>query len=809
MITRIHLSSYAHSSMNRTEKVALARRTAAEGLVLLKNEGNVLPLRPQQEVVLMGVTGYCCHRMGWGSGDMLAQPTVQYDRALADAGIRIDQEVADFYRRQMLDKADAFRTINRNWWKWSVRFPEPFKKDAEFAQFVAGKRAKTCLVVIGRNNGESTDLQDGPGSFRLHWEEDFLLKLACANFDNVVVLLNVCGVIDTEFLDKFPVKAVLLTSLLGETSGSAVADVLTGAVNPSGKLATTWAKRYRDYPTTDCFNSLEVPYHEGIYVGYRYFDTFGVEPRFPFGFGLSYTTFSVKASSPVAKGLKVSVRATVKNTGSVAGRETVQCYLSAPDGKLEKPYQDLCAFAKTPVLEPGATADVSLDFDMADLASYCGKTESYVLEAGDYAVRVGTSSRSTHVAGLLRLDRTVVTLRTKNHFGYDLTGVRLLSKQGAKPYTYRGEAKELASAPVVKLDVSKFRTATAPADPKPALLRAKSGKKKTWTLADAAKGACTVENVVAQFSDAELASCVNGVLFDDFRPEGQTTGVGGFDGKVRGEASEFWHSDKYGIPVNNCADGPSGVRLSIFNEDPAKDSEMAGTMVAFPCGTCVAQGWDEGAAEAFGRAVSNDMALADIDGWLAPGLNIHRNPLCGRNFEYFSEDPLVSGRMAAAIVRGVQRKADGTPSGRYATVKHFAVNNQEFERGVENNVVSERALREIYLRAFRYAVTLGKPLALMTSYNRFNGDWCATTKPLLTSVLRGEWGFDGMVMTDWWNAADPCRHCSSGNDLQMPGNPEKRAKLLAGLQSGKVNRAEVQASAVRILELVLRTTFNR
>ncbi len=789
--------------MKRPEKVAAARKTAADGIVLLENKG-VLPLAEGAEVVLMGVTGYACHRMGIGSGDMLAQATVQYDRALIDAGIRVFPPVADFYRNHILSKKEQFTNVNRNWWKWTTRFHEP-EYNAAFDELVKGKRKTPCIVVIGRNCGESIDLTDCPDSFRLHYEETKLLETACANFDDVIVLLNVCGVLDISALERFPVKAVAVTSLLGETSGHAVADVLTGAVNPAGRLTTTWAKRYSDYPTTDCFASMHVPYREGIYVGYRYFDTFGIEPRYPFGYGLSYTTFSVKAAAPVVKGAKATVKATVRNTGRRAGAQVVQCYLSEPDGKLEKAYQQLCAFAKTPVLEPGESADVELTFDLREFAAYCEKCACYVLEPGDYFVRVGVHSRDTHIVGALRLPKLVKTMQTVNRCvapAADLAGLRLISKAGATPYTYAAEAKEKAAAPVTELSAAAFKTFTpgAPVAARP--LKKKRGG-KTVTLADVLAGKATTSDVVAQFNDRELANCVSGVIFADLKAAGETTGVGGVDGIVRGEASEFWHSTKYGIPASACADGPSGIRLTIFGDEPEKDTETACAMVAYPCGTALAQGWDADAAENFGRCVESDMELAGIDGWLAPGLNIHRNPLCGRNFEYFSEDPLVSGRMAAAISRGVQTRADGRPTGRYVTIKHFVTNNQEFFRGDEENTVSERALREIYLRGFERAVKEGAPRALMTSYNRFNGDYCATTADLLDGILRAEWGFEGLVMTDWWNGADNKRHQSSGNDVIMPGVVSKRDTVEHGLADGSVDRAAVQRSAVRVLDAIV------
>ena len=692
----------------RLEKLAVARRAAAQGLVLLKNDGGALPLARDREVVLMGVTSYFCHRMGFGSGDMLAQRTVQYDEGLANAGVKLFQPVADFYRRGILAKKECFQTINRNWWKWSYRFPEPATKDDEFAALVAGHRDLPCVVTIGRNCGESVDLSAGGetgsggecgyNSIFLHWQEEQLLRLACQNFDNVVVLLNVCGVIDTSWLDKYPVKAVLVTSLLGETSGDAVADVLTGRVSPAGKLTTTWARRYRDYPTTDCWGTMQIPYREGVFLGYRYFDTFGVEPRFPFGFGLSYTTFSVKAGAVSARGSKAKLSATVRNTGRAAGAEVVQCYVSMPAGKLEKPYQDLVAYARTPELAPGASCRVELAFDLAQFASYDEAAAAFVLEKGDYVVRVGTSSRATHVAGVLRLPRTVTTEKVFARFAKaDLSDLRLLSRKGAKPFSYAGEKAEIAAAKAVALDPAAIKCVAKPdldKEPFKDLPKPKAGA-ATVTMRDVLAGRATVAQVVAQMDDRELASCVNMLVFDDMRGavEGGT-GVGGFEGTIRGEASEIWHSDKYAIPPSPVADGPSGVRLSIFNEDPAKDSEMARTVVAYPCGTALAQGWDDAAATAFGRSVQADMELARIDGWLAPGLNLHRNPLCGRNFEYFSEDPLLAGRMAAAISRGVQEREDGSPSGRYVTIKHFCTNNQEHERGALPARVPLRVRRE-------------------------------------------------------------------------------------------------------------------
>ncbi len=782
----------------QAENLNAARRIGANGIVLLKNDENMLPIAPGSEIVLLGVTGYACHRMGVGSGDMLAQNTIQYDYAMREAGIRVFKPVADIYHDFISSHADTFNNVNTRWLCWTSRFPEPKLDESIFA----GKRDRPCLVVIGRNLGEAADLKNEEGSFILHPEEVDLVRMACAHFNHVAVLLNVCGPLDISALEGLPVQAILVTSLLGEMSGRAVADVVTGAVNPAGRLTATWAKRYEDYPTTAGFGRLEIPYHEGIFVGYRYFDTFGVAPRYPFGFGLSYTTFSIAASAPRVNGTQVVVDATVTNTGNRAGAQVVQCYLSEPDGELEKAYQQLCAFVKTPVLVPGESKVVTLAFDLSNFASYCEKTASFLLDPGDYFVRVGSHSRDTHVVGVLRLAEEVVTMRTVNRCvadTEDLARLHLLSKMGATPFSYPDEIAEKATAPVVMLSPAAFRT-TVPSEPcQPRPLRKQPGQ--TRTLADVLCATATTEEVVAQFSRRELADFVNGKVIPKKSGE-WNSGAGGENGAVFGEAAEFCSSSRYGIPASKCADGPSGVRLSIFGDHPYK-TEMAGLMVALPSGTALAQGWDTVAAERFGRCILSDLELADIDGWLAPGLNIQRNPLCGRNFEYFSEDPLVSGRMAAAIVRGVQIREGGRPSGRYLTLKHFCGNNQETDRGHENNIISERALREIYLRGFEYGVREGHPISLMTSYNKVNGRFCATNAELLNGILRAEWGFDGFVMTDWWNEAPKNRHQEAGNDAIMPGKIEYRAEVEKGLTDGSIDRAAVQASAVRILDATL------
>ncbi len=809
--------------MTREEKVLIARKTAASGMVLLKNDGRALPLRPGSKIALWGITSYHCHRMGAGSGDMPAQPVREYNEGLAAAGLDLTGPLDDFYQGVLRDKADFYSHINKNGWNnWSFRFPEP-----DTAPAPAAFRDRTAVVTLGRNAGEAVDLSNTPGSFLLDPEEERLLEKVCAGFGAVVVLLNVCGVVDVSFLDRFPnIKAVLLTGLAGETGGDAVADVLTGKVCPSGRLAMTWGKHYEDYPTTRNFAAEEVPYNEGVYVGYRYFDTFDVEPRFPFGFGLSYTTFRETADHVSVRGPTVSLRVTVENTGDVAGAQVVQCYLSSPSGKLDKPFQALCGFGKTQVLEPGGKETLDLSFDLRTMASYDESAASEILEKGDYLLRVGVSSRDTRLACVLRLSETVVVRRLHTLFRTALNLRSGFGAAGPARLVARDKA-ELVSAPVFPLDPDAL-VAASPAE-KPAL---PPPPRRAWTplsdeqygpggllerrartLQDIQAGTCSPADVVGQFTSEELARCVIGFNPGQTAPAGNS-GAGEMKGITDGEAGELWRSEVYGIPPSNCADGPSGVRLAGFAREETVPA-LAPLPVAYPSGTLVAQTWDAAAAEDFGRCASDDLAAVGVDGWLAPGVNIQRNPLCGRNFEYLSEDPLLSGQLGGRVVRGVQlrKRADGreVPTGRYATMKHFAANNQEKDRDHENNIVSERALREIYLKSFWWCNEVGRPLAVMTAYNKINGEFCATNPALLTTLLRDEWGFDGLVMTDWWNRADRLRHCAAGNDLQMDGwkfaHDGLVTTLTDALSTGAMDRRTAEISAARVLDLILRTKF--
>ncbi len=787
--------------MLRQEKLDYARRAAADGMVLLKNDNGTLPISLDSKIALFGTTSYRGFRMGWGSGDMMAQRTVQIFEGLKAAGYSVNAEIEKIALDWVDAHAEEYKGYNREWNKWVYRFNEFDISDDDIAN--AAKVSDVAVITIGRCSGEADDLKNEEGFHKLHKEELDLIKRVSSVFSKVVLLLNVCGVIDLTPIEALNIDSIVDISLCGEQLGNSVADIVSGKVNPSGRLSTTWAKKYEDYPTREGIDTLVVPYNEGIYVGYRYFDTFGVEPRYPFGYGLSYTDFAMKSYDPQIEGPIVDFCVEVENTGKVAGREVVQCYISAPDGKMEKAYQELCSYVKTDVIKPGEKEEVVVSFDLTEMACYCEKCAKYVLEPGKYVVRVGNSSRNTKVAFIINVEKLVVCSVVSNRLVPEEGTLNLLSKKDATPYTYDGEAEEIANAQVLELDCDSVEPVICEKyeDNMPKELVAKNDG-KLYTLEDVENNICDIEDVVAQFSDEELSYMLNGVIYSG---SDANANVGSMSSKVRGAAGEMWTSDKYKIPTNACADGPSGVRLAMFNTPESDDSDIAKEVVSYPSGTCLANSWDRDAAYMLGVCVRDDLEYTDIEGWLAPGVNIHRNPLNGRNFEYMSEDPLLAGNIGAYITIGVQYDEDGEPTGRYVTIKHFACNNIEYERGLSDSRASERALREIYLKPFQITVTTSAPLAVMTAYNKINGEFAATNFDLLNGILRGEWGYDGMVMTDWNNAAVPKRHAIAGNDLIMPGC--HRSKILDGLKDGTLPKADAQACAVRILLTILRSNF--
>lgn len=786
--------------MTRQEKMTFARQAAADGMVLLKNDNCALPINKDKKIALFGICSYRCFRLGWGSGDMMAQSISQINEGLKDAGYNINTEIEEIclnYVNQLPDQ----RLMNRSWDVWTWRQDE-IKLDNSVVE-ASAKKSDIAVITLGRNSGEGFDLKDEEGYFRLHSDEINLVKSVSKIFKQTILLLNTCGPLDLREIDDCNIDAILDVSLGGETFGYAVADIISGKVTPSGKLTTTWAYKYDDYSTKEGITTKEVPYKEGIYVGYRYFDTFGVTPRYPFGYGLSYTEFKNEVIDITLDGQIAELTVKVTNIGKLNGREIIQCYLSSPQVKLEKAYQELCAYAKTDILEPNESCELLISFDLTEMASYDEERASFILEAGKYYVRVGNCSRNTKIACAINVSNEVICDIVKNRC-VKQNNFEELSNKNAVCYSYSDEESEKANAKTFDFDCNSVETVIHNVIENVPVKLLEKKCDNFVNLNDVIDGKATVEDVVAEFSNEELADILNGVIYEGANANAN---VGSMAIKVRGAAGEMWSSEKYAIPVNACADGPAGVRLAIFTTPIETDTDLSREVVAYPSGTCMANSWDLESARKFGECVRNDLEISDIEGWLAPGINIHRNPLNGRNFEYLSEDPLIAGKIGAYITIGVQYDDNAESTGKYATVKHFACNNIEYERGVSDSQVSERALREIYLKCFKIAVEEGRPHAIMTAYNKINGTFASTNYDLLMGILRGEWDYEGIVMTDWNPCANPQEHVHACNDLIMPGRFRKQ--IIEGIENGNVKKEEAQLCATRLLKLILKTNFKQ
>lgn len=851
-------------SERERRNMARVRNAAAEGMVLLENNG-VLPLPGgTKSIALLGSGARFTVKGGTGSGDVNSRNTVNIEQGLEAAGLVIttkalldkyDQEVSDA-KAAYYDRMKMFMEKEGPEKLWMMLFSQPFVApvmDPVTIGELAGTRADAAVYVVSRNSGEGRDRKVEEGDYELSAaEKDSIAALAQA-YGNVIVVLNVGGVIDTKFLrSQSGIGAVLLMSQAGNVGGDALADVLMGKSVPSGHLATTWAENYLDYPNAANFsymngNNDDEYYTEGIYIGYRYFDTFNIAPAYPFGYGRSYTTFDVKTEDVSLTGSKAAFRVKVTNTGNAhSGKEVVQVYCSAPQGRLEKPYQQLAAYAKTKLLAPGESETLMLEFPMESTASYDEEKAAWVMEPGSYILRVGTHSRATTVAAVVTLAEEVITQQAENHMKPDCE-LKLLSAKGVKAYSYPGEEAEITAAPRLVLHAESI-PATTFRYSVPAVTMAPPKHGQKITLPDVMNGRASIEEMVAQLTVRELAELCVGTARGGW---GSGSTIGAASAAVPGAAGDTTSLmiDDRDIRNMVLADGPAGLRLQKSFMADAKGNVLPGGeppfpgfellmsaqpqpeippdavtyyqyCTAIPIAAMLAQTWNLPLVEEMGDLVGGEMEEFGVTLWLAPGMNIHRNPLCGRNFEYYSEDPLVSGLCAAADTKGVQKhRGVGT------TIKHFACNNQEENRMHTNAHVSERALREIYLKGFEIAVRTAQPLSIMTSYNLVNGVHSANNRELLTSIARDEWGFEGFVMTDWGTTgnSDSAREnkygCSNaagciwaGNDLTMPGCQADVDEIVrsVGASEGSVDYpltlGELQACAKRILTVLMRSS---
>ncbi|MDO5392230.1 MAG: glycoside hydrolase family 3 N-terminal domain-containing protein [Eubacteriales bacterium] len=852
---------YASLSQEKSEREIrnenLVRKLAPEGMVLLKNDG-ILPLQTKPEkIALYGRGVRNTVKGGTGSGDVNSRSVVNIEEGFKAEGMRItSQKWLDRYQavceENVKERGTKIKKIlDEEGRDGLLKILALYKEDPDeiliTEEDVKEDFAKLALYIISRNSGEGIDRKAEGGDYKLSQIEEENIRTLRGHFEQVILVLNVGGAIDTSCINESGVNAVLLMSQPGSSAGSVLADVILGNAYPSGHLTTTWAKQYQDYPNADKFSYqngdiCDEYYTEGIYVGYRYFDTFNIEPAYPFGYGLSYTTFSQKVQNIKIEQNQLKLSVEVKNEGEYAGLEVVQVYYSAPDGKLEKPYQELVAFAKTKELKAGESELVEMSFSLMDMASYDEETASYILEKGEYLIRVGSHSRNTHIAATLMLNETAVTAKLTNKLSVDVE-MKYFSKP-ADTYSYPEEEQERRNAVRLEFELEpETEHAVQNTDSSFGKTEKSSVGKHKLTVEDIENGNCSLEEFTADLTVTELVSICVGSARSGMGAE-STVGAASAvcPGAAGDTTSELLESRK--LPNMVLADGPAGLRLlkhfvtdsegnyieglgepsfnsvlEVFGiippERPDNARDYYQYCTAIPIATMLAQSWNISLIEKIGSLVGEEMEEYGIQIWLAPGMNIHRNPLCGRNFEYYSEDPLLSGKCAAADTIGVQ-----SHSGRGTCIKHFALNNQEDNRAHVNAHCSERAIREIYLKGFEIAVKESKPLSIMTSYNLVNGIHSANNKELLTDICRGEWGFEGFVMTDWGTTGDgemklapnqkypdsSAAGCiEAGNDLIMPGTQKDVTNILEAVEKGELSVDALRACAGRIVKTIFKT----
>lgn len=829
------------------------RELASECIVILENDG-VLPLCPgNRKIALFGNGAKDTVKGGTGSGDVNSREVICIEDGLKAAGFEITtHERLEKYSKKLVEsKASYMEEIEamakeKNVPTLMAMFAKPYESlqmEPISEEEVKRSETDTAVYVLARNSGEGKDRDYKPGDYLLREDEERNIRFLADHYERFIVLLNVGGIIDTEVLKSISgINAIVLIGQTGNAGGHIVADFLAGKSIPSGKLTDTWAVRYEDYSNSKSFshnngNTDDEYYTEGIYVGYRYFDTFGVEPSYCFGYGKGYTEFALRTENAAIENQALHLEVKVSNIGEkYSGKEVVQAYYSAPEGSLEKPYQELAGFAKTKLLSPGENEVVRIVFPIAQMASYDMNDAAWKLEKGEYLIRVGNSSRNSEIAAVLSLSETVVTEQLKN-ICKDVNDVEELRAPKAKRTLSEKELAEYKTAVHIELDVNSIETVCCQyQSERPVYEDHRKGEQ--LTLTDVKEGKAALEELVAQLTVEELADLCVGT----FRSGGSGESVvGSASAAVPGAAADTTSKliAVRKIPNLILADGPAGLRLQThfkttadgellpggemfgmdikpFPEDTPKDAvDYYQYCTAIPVATSLAQSWNMELIEEIGKLVGKEMQQYHVHLWLAPGMNIHRNPLCGRNFEYYSEDPVLSGKCAAADTRGVQSFA-----GQGTTIKHLAVNNQEDNRMFSNSHVTERTLREIYLKGFGIAVKEAQPYSIMTSYNLLNGIHTANHYELLQTVARDEWGFEGVVMTDWFSSQDTSKlgetsdiypwsssvQCIyAGNDLQMPGCVSNITDIIEAVNEKKeITLGDLQFCAMNILKVMLK-----
>lgn len=824
-------------SQREKDNAILAREAAAEGFVLLKNEAQTLPLKPGTKIGLYGAGAVRTIKGGTGSGDVNNRYNVNIYDGLKNAGYEITSvEWLDGYDSCYIQareswKSEIFRKLteecNGNFFEAYSTTPFSMPAGAAIDEAAAKEDgAEIAMYVLTRIAGENADRRDEAGDYYITEEERAQIAALCEAYEKVILVVNTGGLIDLAFTDEFPnITAVLQFVQAGQEGGNALADVISGKVTPSGKLVDSWALDYMDYPNAAYFSHksgdvYREEYREGIYVGYRYFDTFDVPVRYSFGYGLSYTEFDLKVTG-ISKQISaqgkptLSVSVDVINTGAAySGKEVVQVYVSCPQGKLPKEFRRLAAFGKTKLLAPGETQSLTLSMELYQLASYSEEQAAWLLETGTYGIWVGNALSTAALCGTFVLDETKVLVQCE-HICPLKESLEELQPDKAKleekqtAWLRKAEERKL---PKVQISAKELPTETVVYE----------------KLQDQYPG--RAGEIVDQLSTEELIALATG---DPAKDQGASA-LGSAGQTVPGAAAEtvtVAEKAPYYVASIVLADGPAGLRLRSeyqVREDGSIDGgdfldgfengyfaepkESKGIVyhqycTAIPVGTLLAQSWNLELMHTLGRMIAGEMNEFEVTLWLAPGMNIHRNPLCGRNFEYYSEDPLLAGSMAAAMTQGVQ-----SIPGCGTTIKHFACNNQEDNRMGSDSILSERTLREIYLKGFETAIRSAQPMAMMTSYNLINGVHAANNYDICTKAARDEWGFAGAIMTDWTTTTDSTAgECTAagcmkaGNDMVMPGDMRDHASIRQALKDGTLDIRELKRCVYHTIKIILQS----
>ena len=824
-------------SQREKDNAILAREAATEGFVLLKNEGQTLPLQPGTKIGLYGAGAVRTIKGGTGSGDVNNRYNVNIYDGLKNAGYEITSAAwlegydSCYVQARENWKAEIFRKLreecNGNFFE--AYSTTPFSMPAGAAIDAAAAKADgadTGIYVLARIAGENADRRDEPGDYYISEEERAQIASVCSAYEKVILVVNTGGLVDLAFVEDFPnITAILQYVQAGQEGGNALADVISGKVTPSGKLADSWALDYMDYPNAAYFSHksgdvYREEYREGIYVGYRYFDTFDVPVRYSFGYGLSYTEFDIKVTGIskqiTAQGkLTLSVSVEVTNIGDrYSGKEVVQVYVSSPQGALPKEFRRLAAFGKTKLLAPGETQQMELSVELYQLASYAEDEAAWILEAGTYGIWVGNALSTVVLSGTLLLDEKKTLVQCEHIAPLQERLEELQADQeklAEKQEKWMQEAVD-RQLPEIEISAKELPTETVVYQELQDHYPGKAGE------------------IVDQLSVDELIALATG---DPAKDQGASA-LGSAGQTVPGAAAEtvtVAEKDPYNVASIVLADGPAGLRLRSeyqVREDGSIDGgdfldgfengyfaepkEPTGTVyhqycTAIPVGTLLAQSWNLDLMKQLGKMVAGEMNEFEVTLWLAPGMSLHRNPLCGRNFEYYSEDPLLAGMMAAAMTLGVQ-----SVPGCGTTIKHYACNNQEDNRMGSDSILSERTLREIYLKGFEIAIRNAQPMAMMTSYNLINGVHAANSYDICTKAARDEWGFAGAIMTDWTTTTDSTAgECSAagcmkaGNDMVMPGDLRDHASIRQALEDGALDIRELKRCVYHTVKIILQS----